>query len=133
MVAASTKTNSLRCLRAFTLIELLVVVAIIALLVAILVPALNEARSVAKRAVCATNIHGLLLGVHTYFNDHNEIPGGSNYQEEEMQLILKMTMKETMKMRKCKKKILLKVSLKLNKLQGMKVKNQTKICLTNTG
>ena len=74
------RTNSLRSLHAFTLIELLVVVSIIALLVAILVPALNEARSVAKRTVCATNIHGLLLGVHTYFNDHNEIPDGSHYQ-----------------------------------------------------
>ena len=66
--------------KAFTLIELLVVVAIIALLVSILVPALNEARSVAKRSVCATNIHSLVLGVNIYYNDHNEIPGGSNYQ-----------------------------------------------------
>ena len=63
----------------FTLIELLVVVAIIALLVALLLPALNEARAVAKRSVCATNIHSLILGVHLYDNDHNEIPNRSNY------------------------------------------------------
>ena len=64
---------------AFTLIELLVVVAIIALLVSILVPALNEARAVAKRSICAGNIHSLVVGVHLYYNDAHEIPDRSNY------------------------------------------------------
>ncbi len=63
----------------FTLIELLVVVAIIALLVSILVPGLKQARAVAKRAVCAANIHGLLVGLNLYFGEHNKIPDDSNY------------------------------------------------------
>ena len=44
------------CFRGFTLIEALVVVAIIAVLVAILVPSLNEARELAQRTVCKTNL-----------------------------------------------------------------------------
>ena len=53
-------------LRAFTLIELLVVVAIIALLVAILVPSLQEARERAKQVVCSSNLRQITLAVHIY-------------------------------------------------------------------
>ena len=55
----------------FTLIELLVVVAIIALLVAILVPAVNEARAVALRAVCGTRLHGLIIIMLEYAHDYD--------------------------------------------------------------
>ncbi len=55
----------------FTLIELLVVVAIIAVLVAILLPALGMARDAAKRATCATNERQLMVGVFSYANDYN--------------------------------------------------------------
>ena len=51
--------RSHRPLRAFTLIELLVVVAIIALLLAILVPTLQDARDLALRSVCSTNLHSI--------------------------------------------------------------------------
>ena len=52
--------------KGFTLIELLVVIAIIALLVAILLPSLNRAKEVAKRAVCATNLKAIGTAMHTY-------------------------------------------------------------------
>ena len=56
--------------RAFTLIELLVVVAIIALLVAILLPSLNAARGHAERIVCASNTRQFALAFYYYCNDN---------------------------------------------------------------
>ena len=61
-------------LHGFTLIELLVVVAIIALLLSILVPSLQNARAMALRATCATNLHGLGIGVIMYANDNEGWP-----------------------------------------------------------
>jgi len=58
--------------KAFTLIELLVVVAIIALLVSILLPALNRARELAKRGVCGTNIKNIGTAMTLYKGGHND-------------------------------------------------------------
>ncbi len=58
------------CRRAFTLIEVLVVVAIIALLVSILIPALTRAKDQARRAVCAAHLHQDLLGINAYVNEN---------------------------------------------------------------
>lgn len=58
----------------FTLIELLVVVAIIALLVAILVPALEEARAHAHAAVCMSNQHQLSLACMMYYESYKMMP-----------------------------------------------------------
>lgn len=55
---------------AFTLIELLVVVAIIALLISILMPALGSARAQAKDALCRSNLHQLSLAT-TYYSEDN--------------------------------------------------------------
>ena len=55
---------------AFTLIELLVVVAIIALLIAMLLPAMNRAISIAKVAVCASNEHQQHLALLSYTSDN---------------------------------------------------------------
>jgi len=54
----------------FTLIELLVVIAIIAVLMAILMPALNRAREQGKRAVCLNNLKTLVLGWMMYCDDY---------------------------------------------------------------
>ena len=57
--------------RGFTLIELLVVVAIIAMLLAILMPALNKVKKIAQRVVCGTNLKGLGNAQVVYANDYN--------------------------------------------------------------
>src|SRR5512138_1063743 len=65
---------------AFTLIELLVVVAIIALLVAILLPSLGRARSQGRSAVCASNLHQFGVAFTTYQVEYNGYqPRGGTY------------------------------------------------------
>ena len=56
---------------AFTLIELLVVISIIALLVAILLPALQAARTVAQRTKSLSNVRQISIALHTYANDND--------------------------------------------------------------
>jgi prepilin-type N-terminal cleavage/methylation domain-containing protein/prepilin-type processing-associated H-X9-DG protein len=55
----------------FTLIELLVVVAILALLVAMLMPSLHSAKELARRAVCASNIRQVLIATKGYATEHH--------------------------------------------------------------
>jgi prepilin-type N-terminal cleavage/methylation domain-containing protein len=62
----------------FTLIELLVVIAILSLLVSILLPALNQAKELAKMAYCQTNLRNVGSALLQYAVSHNDVwcPGG---------------------------------------------------------
>ncbi len=70
------KRNPKKVQFGFTLVELLAVIAIISVLIALLLPAVQQAREAARRASCRNNLHQISISMHNYHDSFGSFPSG---------------------------------------------------------
>ncbi|MEZ6061137.1 MAG: DUF1559 domain-containing protein [Planctomycetaceae bacterium] len=68
------------CRTGVTIVEVLIVVAIISILVAILLPAVQQSRATARKVQCADRLRQIGLAIHNFESTHHELPGGIKWR-----------------------------------------------------